>query len=325
MQLKELGVLWGAVAAVVGLSTFLAHGTETEPVTATVPVAIAAPPVTLAPRPAIKASELLEHMNPRRLGLRSDVALVFDESDEVALYERNGDRPRPIASLTKLMTALVVLEARLPLNEEITVTTEDRDRLRGSRSRLPYNTTLTRQDLLLAALAASDNRAASALARTYPGGTPAFVHAMNETAKRLGMTKSRFADAAGLHSENISTARDLVKLVAALEAYPLAAQLSTNDRFHLTDPRSRRQLTFVNTNRFVRGDRWDIALSKTGYTADAGNCLVMRTNVADRPITLVLLNSWGKYSKYGDSMRIRDWLVKSERAARKAMLVNASL
>lgn len=323
MQLKELGVLWGVVAGVVGLSAFLAHGTAP----ATTPVAIAAPPAALPARPLIRASELLEHANPRRLGLRSDVALVFDESDSVALYERNSDTPRPIASLTKLMTALVVLEAKLPLTEEITVTDEDRDRLRGSRSRLPFKTTLTRQDLLLAALAASDNRAAAALARTYPGGTSAFIQAMNQTAQRLGMTRSRFADAAGLDSDNISTARDLVKLVTALDAHPLIAQLSTHERFDLTDPHSGRRLTFVNTNRFVRGDRWDISLSKTGYTADAGNCLVMRANVGDRPLMIVLLNSWGKQSKYGDSMRIRDWLLQSERAARKAQstLVNASL
>ena len=323
MQLKELGVLWGVVAGVVGLSAFLAHG----PAPATTPVAIAAPPTALPARPLIRASELLEHANPRRLGLRSDVALVFDESDSVALYERNSDTARPIASLTKLMTALVVLEAKLPLAEEITVTDEDRDRLRGSRSRLPFKTTLTRQDLLLAALAASDNRAAAALARTYPGGTSAFIQAMNQTAQRLGMMRSRFADAAGLDSGNISTARDLVKLVTALDAHPLIAQLSTNDRFDLTDPHSGRRLTFVNTNRFVRGDRWEIALSKTGYTADAGNCLVMRANVGDRPLTIVLLNSWGKQSKYGDSMRIRDWLMQSERAARKAQstLVKASL
>ena len=324
MQLKELGVLWGVVAGVVGLSAFLAHGTEP---TGTTPVAITAPPPAIPARPLIKASELLEHTNPRRLGLRSDVALVFDESDEVALYERNSDRPRPIASLTKLMTALVVLEARLPLTEEVTVTNDDRDRLRGSRSRLPFKTTLTRQDLLLVALAASDNRAAAALARTYPGGTAAFVRAMNDTAQRLGMTRSRFADAAGLNSGNISSARDLVKLVAALETHPLIAKLSTHERFVLIDQRSGRRLTFVNTNRFVRSDRWDIALSKTGYTADAGNCLVMRANIADRPLTIVLLNSWGKLTKYGDSQRIRDWLMQSERAARKAQatLVKASL
>ena len=324
MQLKELGVLWGVVAGVVGLSAFLAHGTESA---ATTPVAITAPPSALPARPLIKASELLEHTNPRRLGLRSDVALVYDESDALPLYERNGDTPRPIASLTKLMTALVVLEARLPLTEAITVTDDDRDRLRGSRSRLPFKTTLSRQDLLLAALAASDNRAAAALARTYPGGTPAFVQAMNQTAQRLGMTQSRFADAAGLDSDNVSTARDLIKLMTALEAYPLIARLSTNERFDVTDLHSGRRVTFVNTNRFVRGDRWDITLSKTGYTADAGNCLVMRAVVGDRPITIVLLNSWGKQTKYGDSMRIRDWLMQSERAARKAnaTLVKASI
>lgn len=331
MPLKELAVLWGSVTAVVALSSLFAKEPELTPAvavaespTATQAALAPATPVPVVARQPnaatpLKAADFLEHANPRRLNLRSDVALVFDESDGMPLYERNGANLRPIASLTKLMTALVVLDAGLSLDEQITVTDDDRDRLRGSRSRLPINSVLSRRDLLLAALAASDNRAAAALARTFPGGTTGFIAAMNHKAQQLGMTQSRFADAAGLDRGNVSSARDLVKLVTALDTHPLIAELSTNDKFYLVDRRNGRRLTFINTNRFVRGDRWDIALSKTGYTSDAGYCLVMRATISGRPITVVLLNSWGKHSKYGDANRIRDWVVSGERAARKAM------
>lgn len=330
MPLKELAVLWGSVTAVVALSSLFAKEPDPAPaVPFAEPTAMHAGPLAAAGVPVaarkpnaaapLRATDFLEHANPRRLNLRSDVALVFDETDGMPLYERNGGTLRPIASLTKLMTALVVLDAGLSLDEQITVTDDDRDRLRGSRSRLPLNTVLSRRDLLLAALAASDNRAAAALARTFPGGTTGFIAAMNQKAQQLGMTQSRFTDAAGLDRGNLSSARDLVKLVAALDVHPLIAELSTSDKFYLVDRRNGRRLTFINTNRFVRGDRWNIALSKTGYTSDAGYCLVMRTTIADRPITVVLLNSWGTHSKYGDANRIRDWVSSGERAARKAM------
>lgn len=262
----------------------------------------------------IKAAEIIAYGRPQRLlSLRSDAALVLDEREDVVLYGRRVDTPKPIASLTKLMTALVLLDSGLDLNEPIEVTREDRDRLRGSRSRLPYGTVATRHELLLAALGASDNRAAAALARTYPGGTPVFVAAMNAKAKALGMSKSRFADASGLHSGNVASVRDLAKLVAAASASPLISTLSTTSDFDLTDQKTGRRLEFRNTNRLVRRGSWDIALSKTGYTADAGNCLVMQATINGRPLTLVLLDSWGKLSKYGDAERVREWLLKTER------------
>jgi len=272
-------------------------------------------PVAPAPIPYVKATELLRHASPERLALLSQVALVMDERDGVMLYGRAIDTPRPIASLTKLMTALVVLESDLPLDSPIAITTDDRDRLKGSHSRLHIGAILTRDDLLRAALSASDNRAAAALARTAPGGTETFVAAMNAKAQALGMTNTRFADASGLNPRNVSTARDLLKLLEAARAQPRVHAFTTTGELWVTDLATGRVIEFFNTNRMVRHgqDDWGIALSKTGYTADAGNCLVMRVTVAGRPLSIVLLNSWGKASKYGDAQRIRDWLINTER------------
>jgi D-alanyl-D-alanine endopeptidase (penicillin-binding protein 7) len=241
------------------------------------------------------------------------VALVLDEREGVALFEQRADRPRPIASLTKLMTAMVVLDAKQPLDEAIVIADADRDRLRGSRSKLAVGSAWTRRDLLAATLGASDNRAAAALARSYPGGTGAALAAMNAKAAALGMTHSRFADASGLDSRNVATARDLALLAAAAQRYEPVRTLSTTARYEITELGGGTPLAFINSNFLVRGAEWEIALSKTGYTADAGNCLLMQATVGDRPVTIVLLNSWGWFAKYSDSNRIRDWLIRTER------------
>jgi len=295
--LFALGALFGAAGV---LFYFGAANSDTTPA---------------APIPYVKATELLRHASPERLALLSQVALVMDERDGVMLYGRAIDTPRPIASLTKLMTALVVLESDLPLEAPIAITTDDRDRLKGSHSRLHIGAILTRDDLLRAALSASDNRAAAALGRTATGGTEAFVAAMNAKALALGMTNTRFADASGLNPRNVSTARDLLKLLEAARAQPRMHAFTTSGELWVTDLATGRAIEFLNTNRLVRHgqDDWGIALSKTGYTADAGNCLVMRVTVAGRPLSIVLLNSWGKASKYGDAQRIRDWLISTER------------
>ncbi len=267
------------------------------------------------PEPYTPAAEILRASNPQRITLRSQVALVVDERENVLLLSREADRPRPIASLTKLMTGLVVLESGEPLDAEIEITADDLDRLKGSRSRLAFGMRFTRTDLLRAALGASDNRAASALARHHPGGSAAFVDAMNARATQLGMTRTRFADASGLSPKNISTANDLVLLLAALPAQPRIAEYTTSGAFTLVDATHGRAVDFLNTNRLVRNEHWEVLLGKTGYTADAGNCLVMRMKVAGRPLRVVLLNSWGTASKYGDAQRIRDWLLDGERRA----------
>jgi len=274
------------------------------------PDASAPPPAPIAH--FAPAAQLVSLGKPERLNLRSQVALVRDEREGVFLFAREIDTVRPIASLTKLMTALVVLEANQLLDAPITITTEDRDRLKGTTSRLHYGAVLTRRDLLRAALGASDNRAASALARHWPGGREAFVAAMNAKAAMLNMANTRFADASGLSPHNVSTARDLTRLLEAVREQPLIAHYTTRGEMWVTDLTSGRPIDFFNTNRLTRSDNWDIQLSKTGYTADAGNCLVMMIEVRGRPLSVVLLNSWGKLSKYGDAARIRDWLLNTE-------------
>ena len=270
-----------------------------------------------ADAPYLSATELKNHLKASNLHLRSSAVLVMDERDNVALFERHANIQRPIASITKLMSAMVVLDAKLPMDEAITITKDDRDKLRRSRSRLRYGTTLSRADMLLMALAASENRAANALGRTYPGGAKAFVNAMNAKAKALGLTKTHFKDPAGLHEKNVSTAQELAVLIDAAYQYPLIREMTTTDRSMLFDPHSGRAVAFINTNRLVRNDDWDIGLSKTGFISEAGFCLVMRATVATRPVTIVLLNSWGKLSKYGDANRIKTWLIQTEQKVLK--------
>jgi D-alanyl-D-alanine endopeptidase (penicillin-binding protein 7) len=274
-----------------------------------------AAPVALPAEPEedfLSAAQLLRHARPEQLSLRSSVALVLDERENVILYGLNIDERRPIASLTKLMTAMVCLDAKLPLDEIIVISRADRDRLRGSKSRLSYGTKLTRRDTLQIALAASENRAAHALARTHPGGKKAFIKAMNRKAVKLGMKDSHFEDPTGLHSGNVSTAGDLARLVAAAGKYKIIRRMTTRAKGSVTDLRKGWKVEFLNTNRLVRKKEWSIGLSKTGYIADAGNCLVMQTEISDRPVIIVLLNSWGKLSKFGDSNRIRKWLTKAQ-------------
>jgi D-alanyl-D-alanine endopeptidase (penicillin-binding protein 7) len=296
-----------ALATVAGIAATALHVTSDANVTP--------PPPAAADEAAsfISAEEIIQYGQPNRLSLQSSVAIVMDDREGVMLYGRNVDRPRPIASLTKLMTALVILDSGLSLDEQIKITRDDRDRLRGTRSRLGFNAVFTRHDLLRAALGASDNRAAAALARTFPGGQEAMVQAMNAKAQELGMTQTRYADSSGLDNSNVSTARDLTRLVAEASKRQMFHALTTTASFRITDQASGRELAYHNTNRLLRKESWDIALSKTGYTAAAGNCLLMQTTIGERPLTIVLLNSWGKYSRYGDAKRIQQWLQKAER------------
>lgn len=280
----------------------------------TVPALSSAEGRSYASAVPVSAEEIVR-LKARAPRLRSSAALVMDEREGVVLYGRNAEERHPIASVTKLMTAMVTLDRRLPLDEIIAIKSEDRDRLRGSASRLPIGAKLSRHDVLFAALAASDNRAAAALARTYPEGRKTMLRIMNEKARSLGMTNTHFADPAGLNNDSVSTARDLATLVGAAIKYSLIQKFTTTGEFTVKDHRRNRPIEFVNTNRLVRSSAWDINLSKTGYTDDAGNCLVMQAVIGDRPVIIVLLNSWGKLSKYGDSRRIRDWLLRNERRA----------
>ncbi|HEY7240415.1 MAG TPA: D-alanyl-D-alanine endopeptidase [Burkholderiales bacterium] len=247
--------------------------------------------------------------------LRSAAVMVQDATTGEVVLNKNSDAVVPIASITKLMTAMIILDRGLDLEQRIVVSREDVDTVKGTRSRLMPGTTLTRDELLLVALMASENRAAAALARTYPGGVPAFVTAMNEKAAELGMSDSHFVDPTGLRPSNVSSPRDLVKLVRAAHGYPLIREYSTRDR--ATVKSFNRQLRFVNTNGLVRNSRWDIELSKTGYISEAGRCLVMHVRLASKDLIVVLLDSWGKQSRIADANRIRKWLEMSTKASQR--------
>jgi len=272
----------------------------------------------------VSAKTIHEYSIRANLKLRSHIALVFDERENEIMIERNAQEVVPVASLSKLMTAMVVLDAGQSLDEEITLTKEDKDRIRYSRSRLRAGMKFTRKDLLLIALVASENRAALALGRTYPGGMQAFVDAMNNKAKRLGLTHTHFSDPAGLHNDNVSTAYEMVQIVKSASEYFMIREFTTQTRDSITNLKNGRKVEFGNTNRLVKQDSWPITLSKTGFTGDAGNCLVMQTEINDRPVIIVLLDSWGKLSKYGDSNRIKNWLLKTERKISKLNLADST-
>jgi D-alanyl-D-alanine endopeptidase (penicillin-binding protein 7) len=247
---------------------------------------------------------------PAPLALRSGAVLVLDQETGEPLLAKNTDRILPIASITKLMTAMVILDSDLPLLESISIDKADVDRMKGSRSKLSVGTTLMRAEMLKLALMASENRAAAALARNYPGGTPAFVAAMNQKGTELGLSNSRFVDATGLHPGNVSTAEDLAKLAAAAHQYPLIREYTTTDHFRIESEAKRRRhvLAFVNSNRLLKSRQWEIGLSKTGYISEAGRCLVMQAMIGDKPRIIVLLDSWGKLSRIGDANRIKRWI-----------------
>ena len=238
-------------------------------------------------------------------GLHSHAALLLDMQNGEALYQKNATQIVPIASITKLMTAMVMLDANLPMNEEFYITDDDVDTLKGSRSRLAVGTQLTRQEALVLALMSSENRAAHALGRNYPGGITAFVAAMNRKAQELGMTNTRFLDPTGLNSGNVSTARDLAKMVTAASKYAPIREASTTSEAKF-DVRGRLQ-EYRNTNPLVRSDSWDIGVTKTGFIREAGKCLVMQAKVNNRPMVFVLLDSEGSMTRVGDANRLKKW------------------
>jgi serine-type D-Ala-D-Ala endopeptidase (penicillin-binding protein 7) len=236
---------------------------------------------------------------PGNPNLHSASAIVLDAQGTV----------RPIASITKLMTAMVVLDSGLDLDEHITVTDADRDFIRKTGSRLRPGATLPRREMLLLALMSSENRAATALGRTCPGGLENFVERMNSKAASLGMSNSHFADPAGLNGNNVSTASDLAKMLAAAEGYPLITQSTTTTSMDVRPYTNRAPLSYANTNRLLKNADWDIALSKTGYINEAGRCLVMQATIGGEDVSIVLLNSFGKLTPIGDSNRLRKWLL----------------
>ena len=254
-----------------------------------------------------RASPPPEIFNPDVLDIQSTAALVVNTGDGSVVHGKNISAVAPIASITKLMTAMVVLDAKLPLEESITLTAEDLDFIKNTGSRLQIGTVLTRDEMLRLALMSSENRAAAALGRAYPGGVAAFVKEMNLKALSLEMMRTAFVDSTGLSSGNVSTAQDLAKMVTAAYQYPLIREYSTGNGYavHALNGRA---LEFRNSNALIVSPDWSINLSKTGYIREAGRCIVMHTTIAGSPIVIVLLDSWGRLSRVGDANRIKKWI-----------------
>jgi len=277
------GLFITALAGVVIFATSAAHAAATEGAVVPANLKRSAPP-----------------------GLRSGAALVLDTTHSSVLYSRNAEVAMPIASITKLMTALVIMDAQQPLDEPIEIGAEDRSSRRGSRSRLVPGTRLTRGDLMHLALMASENRAAHALGRAYPGGLAACVSAMNARARALGMTSAHFVEPTGLSDENVASPEDLSKLVMAAAKVPEISEYST-DRVYVVRV-GRRMVRFGTTDSLVTRPDWKIQVQKTGYISEAGRCLVMQTVIDDRTVVIVLLNSYGKRTRVADARRIRKWM-----------------
>ncbi len=264
--------------------------------------------LTFAKDPSHSKSPSLYVKNSKSLKVRSLKAIVVNQNTGEVIYQKNSDAKASIASLTKLMTAMVVLDSGLDLNKKIKITKADIDRVKRTTSRLPIGSKLSRYELLKAALISSDNRAAFALSRSYPSGRKGFINAMNVKAIQLDMQKSQFSDPTGLDKRNISTANDLLKLVRAAYQYSLIRELTTSPSENIKIGKRRNGVNFNNTNPLVRKGVWDIGLSKTGFIRESGRCLVLQTVINDEPIIIVLLNSYGKLTRFADVKRIKNWM-----------------
>jgi serine-type D-Ala-D-Ala endopeptidase (penicillin-binding protein 7) len=265
-----------------------------------------APAITGA---ALALSSIVAAQGPNLL---SQAALIVDAKSGEALFSKNSNQVTPIASITKLMTAMIVIDADLFLDEKLTVEMDDLDFLKGSRSKLSIGTVFTRRDMLRLALMSSENRAASALGRNFPGGLAGAVRAMNAKAKSLGMEHTQFVDTTGLSPQNVSTAQDLARLVVAANQYPLIASFSTQKEEYVTSDETGRTYHYGNSNALVKSDGWDIKLQKTGFISEAGRCVVMLAQIAQRPVVMVLLDSVGKFSRIGDANRVKTWMETGE-------------
>ena len=261
-----------------------------------------------APSAGSAADEPITTLDGSKLKLASANVLVYDANSGQAIYSKGADTVTPIASVTKLMTAMVVLDAEQPLDEPITVDMSDLDLLKGSHSRLRLGAELPRREMLRLALMASENRAASSLSRHYPGGSAAFIEAMNQKAMALGMTRTHFSDPTGLSSENVATAHDLARMVQAAAGYPLIREFTTTPSHYVEVQPTGQLLGFNNTNSLVKSGAWDIQVSKTGFIREAGKCLVMMATIASRQVVIVLLDSYGRLTRIGDANRVKHWL-----------------
>jgi D-alanyl-D-alanine endopeptidase (penicillin-binding protein 7) len=268
-------------------------------------------PVVFAAFLALPTASAVD-LDAAKLRLSSANVLVLDAAEGKAVYAKAADEVTPIASLTKLMTAMVVLDARQSMDEVLSIDMEDFDYLKGSHSRLRMGAALTRAEMLRLALMSSENRAASTLARHYPGGMLAFVAAMNDKARSLGMTHTHYDDATGLSPRNVSTANDLAKLVRAAAEYEVIRDYSTTPSHFVEVLPSGQTMGFNNSNALVKNGAWDIQLQKTGYIREAGRCVVMLATIASKPMVIVLLDSFGKFTRVADAQRVKHWLETGE-------------
>ncbi|KNC09937.1 D-alanyl-D-alanine endopeptidase [Klebsiella sp. RIT-PI-d] len=262
-------------------------------------------PVVFAPQVSANTATAAAALTPE---IASGSAMIVDLQTNKVIYASHPDLVRPIASITKLMTAMVVLDARLPLDEKLKVDISHTPEMKGIYSRVRLNSEISRKNMLLLALMSSENRAAASLAHHYPGGYNAFIRAMNAKAKALGMTHTRYVEPTGLSIKNVSTARDLTRLLIASKQYPLIGQLSTTREDMATFSNPPYTLPFRNTNHLVYRDNWNIQLTKTGFTNAAGHCLVMRTLINHRPVALVVMDAFGKYTHFADASRLKTWI-----------------
>jgi serine-type D-Ala-D-Ala endopeptidase (penicillin-binding protein 7) len=259
-------------------------------------------------RKAYFAPAIPDETSDGKPNLHSASAIVLDQINGTELFGKNTDNLQPIASITKLMTAMIVLDSKQDMDEPLTVTSDDIDLVKSSHSNLPVGSVLKRTDMLRLALMASENRAASALARNYPEGKDAFIAKMNERAQLLKMERTRFTDSTGLMSDNVSTVKDLARLVDAAHRYDLIREYTTTPAVQLTFPETGLSRGFINTNRLINNSEWQIGLSKTGFIKEAGQCLVMQARIGSKPVLIVLLDSWGKLSRVADATRIKKWI-----------------
>lgn len=254
------------------------------------------------------ATEAALQRDPAQLHLASGSALLVDLQTGKVIYQNKPDQVLPIASVTKLMTAMVVLDAKQSMTEDLTVDISHTPEMKGVFSRVKLGSTLNRHDMMLIALMSSENRAATTLAHHYPGGYNAFIAAMNAKARALGMEHTHYVEPTGLSTSNVSTARDLSKLLIAARHYPMLSQLSTTREKTVAFKKPNYTLGFHNTDHLLNNSKWDIQLTKTGFTNQAGHCLAMRTIINRRPVTLVVLDAFGKYTHFADANRLRSWM-----------------
>lgn len=256
---------------------------------------------------------------PAPLKLASGSALLIDLQTNNVIYENKADNVMPIASVSKLMTAMVVLDAKQPMNEVIDVDISHTPEMRGVFSRVKLGSELDRKNMMLIALMSSENRAAASLAHHYPGGYGAFIAAMNAKARALGMTHTHYVEPTGLSTQNVSTARDLSKLLIAARRYPMLSELSTTREKTVAFTHPNYTLGFHNTDHLLSNNKWDIRLTKTGFTNEAGHCLVLLTTMGGRPVAMVILDAFGKYTHFADATRLRNWVETGKGAGTPAV------